>query len=79
MGAGCDSADVAVEVSRFDLIVLDLGLPTRDGLTVLRRLRERRDKTPVLIVGTRCPETARFGAGARAPTTYHHQTLRYSQ
>jgi DNA-binding response OmpR family regulator len=48
-----DSADVAVEVSRFDLIVLDLGLPTRDGLTVLRRLRERRDKTPVLIVTAR--------------------------
>ena len=48
-----DSADVAVEVSRFELIVLDLGLPARDGLTVLRRLRERGDKTPVLIVTAR--------------------------
>lgn len=48
-----DSADVAVEVSRFDLIILDLGLPTRDGLTVLRRLRDRKDKTPVLIITAR--------------------------
>ena len=45
-----DSADVAVEVSRFDLIVLDLGLPTRDGLTVLRRLREQHPRLPVLLL-----------------------------
>jgi DNA-binding response OmpR family regulator len=48
-----DAADVAVEVSAFELIVLDLGLPTRDGLTVLRRLRDRKDKTPVLIITAR--------------------------
>ncbi|MDT7517043.1 response regulator transcription factor [Rhodoferax mekongensis] len=48
-----DSADIAAEVSSFDFIVLDLGLPDRDGLTVLRRLRNRRDRTPVLIVTAR--------------------------
>lgn len=48
-----DAADVAVEVTKFELIVLDLGLPTRDGLTVLRKLRDRKDKTPVLIVTAR--------------------------
>jgi len=48
-----DAADVAVEVTKFELIVLDLGLPTRDGLTVLRKLRDRKDKTPVLIITAR--------------------------
>jgi len=34
----------------YDLIVLDLMLPQMDGLTLLRRLRMRRDSTPVLIL-----------------------------
>jgi DNA-binding response OmpR family regulator len=36
----------------WDLLVLDLGLPRRDGLDVLRALR-RRDDTPVLIITAR--------------------------
>lgn len=35
---------------RFDLVVLDLMLPEVEGLTVLRRLREGGDGTPVLIL-----------------------------
>ena len=34
----------------YDLIVLDLMLPRLDGLTLLKRLRARRDATPVLIL-----------------------------
>ena len=34
----------------FDVILLDLGLPSCDGLQVLRRLRARGDITPVLII-----------------------------
>lgn len=34
----------------YDLVVLDLMLPRLDGLSVLRRLRARRDATPVLIL-----------------------------
>jgi two-component system, OmpR family, copper resistance phosphate regulon response regulator CusR len=37
----------------FDLVVLDLGLPGRDGFTVLRLLREARVATPVLILTAR--------------------------
>ncbi len=33
------SADEALRASTFDLVLLDLGLPRRDGLTVLRELR----------------------------------------
>jgi two-component system cell cycle response regulator CtrA len=34
----------------YDLIVLDLMLPDMDGLEVLRRLRDSRVETPVLIL-----------------------------
>jgi two-component system, OmpR family, copper resistance phosphate regulon response regulator CusR len=48
--------DSALELGRsggFDLIVLDLGLPGRDGFTVLRLLREERVRTPVIILTAR--------------------------
>jgi two-component system response regulator QseB len=47
------SAAEALRTSRFDLVLLDLGLPERDGLEVLRELRGRGDSTPVIIVTAR--------------------------
>ena len=41
---------------RPDLIVLDLGLPDRDGYSVLEQLRERGIRTPVLILSARREE-----------------------
>jgi two-component system, OmpR family, response regulator len=44
-------ADSALRVrDRYALVVLDLGLPRQEGLSVLRALRDRRDATPVLIL-----------------------------
>lgn len=37
----------------FEMILLDLGLPQRDGLEVLRELRSNDDSTPVLIITAR--------------------------
>jgi DNA-binding response OmpR family regulator len=37
----------------FDLVVLDIGLPLRDGFTVLRQLREARVPVPVVILTAR--------------------------
>lgn len=48
-----NSAAAALHSSRFDLVLLDLGLPERDGLTVLRELRRRGDATPVIILTAR--------------------------
>jgi DNA-binding response OmpR family regulator len=47
------SAAEALRSSRFDLVLLDLGLPERNGLEVLRELRRRGDATPVIIVTAR--------------------------
>jgi DNA-binding response OmpR family regulator len=48
-----EMADTALDSETYDLVLLDLGLPRRDGLTVLRRLRARKDRTPVLITTAR--------------------------
>ena len=49
---GADAAHAA-ETESFAAIVLDLGLPNMDGLAVLRRLRARGIKTPILILTAR--------------------------
>ncbi|MEU6177863.1 response regulator transcription factor [Streptomyces coeruleorubidus] len=37
----------------FDLVVLDIGLPGRDGFTILRELREARVSVPVIVLTAR--------------------------
>lgn len=46
-------ADQALKTEKFDLVVLDLGLPRMAGITVLQHLRNRGDTTPVLILTAR--------------------------
>lgn len=43
----------ALETDHFDLVVLDLGLPRLDGLSVLRQVRAQGKNTPVLILTAR--------------------------
>jgi two-component system response regulator QseB len=47
------SAAAALKSPTFDLVLLDLGLPQRDGIEVLRELRKRGDATPVIILTAR--------------------------
>ncbi|MSQ88649.1 MAG: response regulator transcription factor [Betaproteobacteria bacterium] len=51
--ANGEAADTALEANGFDLLILDLGLPKRSGLEVLKRLRSRKSATPVLILTAR--------------------------
>jgi len=48
-----DDALAAAKTTPFDGIVLDIMLPGRDGLSVLRQLRERKSNTPVLLLSAR--------------------------
>jgi DNA-binding response OmpR family regulator len=43
----------AARMTPFDAIVLDVMLPGRDGLSLLRQLRERQNTTPVLLLSAR--------------------------
>ena len=52
-------ADTALASSTYDLILLDLGLPDRDGLEVLRALRARKILVPVLVATARDAVPAR--------------------
>lgn len=45
-----EEAEVALKANDFDLLILDIGLPKRSGLEVLRRLRLRKSALPVLIL-----------------------------
>jgi two-component system OmpR family response regulator len=53
------AADRRLAGEAFDLVILDLGLPGLDGSDVLRRLRERRQGTPVLVLSARVALEAR--------------------
>lgn len=43
-------ADSALDTDNFDLLILDIGLPKVSGLDVLKRLRARDSRLPVLIL-----------------------------
>src|ERR1700733_11351319 len=48
-----ERADLLGHDERYDAVVLDLGLPKVDGLTLLRRWREAGQTMPVLVLTAR--------------------------
>jgi two-component system response regulator QseB len=47
------AAELALEANQYAAGVLDLGLPRRDGMEVLRELRKRENMLPVIVVTAR--------------------------
>jgi len=47
------AAEAALRAESFSAVVLDLGLPRLAGLELLRRMRARADRTPVIVVTAR--------------------------
>ncbi|HKA63585.1 MAG TPA: response regulator, partial [Methylomirabilota bacterium] len=50
---GAAALDAIAEGPSYDLVVLDVMLPKRDGFNVLKTLRESRVQTPVLLLTAR--------------------------
>ncbi|MCL4745253.1 MAG: response regulator transcription factor [Burkholderiaceae bacterium] len=48
-----EMAETALRAQAYDLVLLDLGLPRRDGMSLLRWLRARKERIPVLIATAR--------------------------
>ena len=66
-GDGAAALDAVADGPPFDLVVLDVMLPKRDGLSVLKTLRARRVHTPVLLLTARdgvADKVAGLDAGA---------------
>ena len=47
------TASRVLESAKYQAVLLDLGLPKRDGLEVLRRLRQAGDTVPVIVITAR--------------------------
>lgn len=47
------AADTALRLTNFDVVILDLGLPDRDGLSLLRSWRRQGRNVPILILTAR--------------------------
>ena len=57
----CAEATAFFDVSRFDAVILDLGLPDGDGVSLLKSHRAAGDLTPVLILSARDALNDRVG------------------
>lgn len=47
------SAVHALSDDTFDAVLLDIGLPQKDGFSVLKAMRQRQDATPVIVITAR--------------------------
>ena len=47
------AAEVALDTERYDCVLLDLGLPRKSGIDVLRGLRQKRNDVPVVVLTAR--------------------------
>ncbi|EPF1839129.1 response regulator [Pseudomonas aeruginosa] len=63
--ASAADTQALLQVARFDVLVLDLGLPDEDGLRLLQRLRQQGVDLPVLVLTARDAMTDRV-AGLQA-------------
>ena len=67
----------ASKTNTYDAILLDLGLPVKDGWTVLRELRARDDRSPVIVMTAR--SECRSDALAHQANDYIQKPFRFSE
>ena len=64
------SAEAALMVQRYDLVILDVMLPAKDGFAILEGIRSRKDPCPVLILTARSQIDDRVSALDRGADDY---------
>jgi DNA-binding response OmpR family regulator len=62
----------------YDLIILDISLPELDGLSVLRKLRLRNLKTPVIIISGNDFTTSQLKSYAKGANIFHPKPLDFN-
>lgn len=75
-----EDGEQALEISsnkEFDLIVLDLGLPIKDGFTVLRELRGKGEKLPVIVITARSDDEDKSKAIDSGANDYLKKPFRF--
>lgn len=63
----------------FDLLLLDLGLPGKDGWTVLKELRDQGKQFPIIIVTARDDERDRAASLAAGANDYVTKPFRFEE
>jgi DNA-binding response OmpR family regulator len=74
------TAEVQADTVTYDAVILDLGLPGRDGLTVLENWRRRGNRVPVIILTARGEwhekvRGLKAGADDYLPKPFHEEEL----
>ena len=75
---GSEAAMLATDCD-FDLMVLDLGLPGKDGLTVLRDLRSAGHRLPVIILSARDDTDVKVAGLERGADDYVTKPFRFEE
>lgn len=75
---GLDAYDKAIH-NPYDMIVLDLGLPTLDGLEVLRRIRAKGVNVPVIVLSARTSVVDRVGSLEGGANDYMPKPFQFAE
>jgi two-component system, OmpR family, response regulator len=73
------AAEAALKAKEFDLLILDLGLPKKSGLEVLKGLRERASRIPVLILTALDDLTHRVGGLDAGADDYLNKPFEFAE
>jgi DNA-binding response OmpR family regulator len=74
-----DLAMNKVATNNFDLLLLDLGLPVKDGLTVLRELRSQGKTFPIIVVTARADDRDKAVTMASGANDYMTKPFRFQE
>ena len=75
---GASAAAIASDED-FDLMILDLGLPDIDGLDVLKQVRDRGDRLPVIVLTARDDVADKVGGLERGADDYVTKPFRFEE